>query len=93
MTIIIIQFDNEISAQEKMKDYGKLANYSPLATIYHHSTLPIWFFSASACIDNGGLNKDAIRADVQTQDIFEIENYDELVTMGYWPEPEKIQND
>jgi pantoate kinase len=99
MSIIIVQFNNQQEAQDKMSSYDAMAHLTPpstLAEIYKHPTLDIWFFSATSCIENAGLYQSDVQQDVESLTggfyigevfysiTFEIETYDELIEMGYW---------
>ena len=92
--MIIARFESLEEAQLKLDDYNDLARApsSPpefnLTDIMPHLTLPLWWFNASDCINNGGLNKVAIAEDVATLDTVEIATMDDLRTEGYLPLPD-----
>lgn len=111
MTMIIMQFNTPEKILSRVEPLGKVIQYSKLAypdipdvddlpqltTVYKHPELSIWFFNATECIDNGGVNKVAIAVDVENYNEgfeiegvtypakFTIEKYDDLYDLGYWP--------
>jgi len=89
--MIIARFETEQAAQVKLSEYNALAQ-SPdpqfnLTTIRKHTTLDVWWFNASDCIDNGGAGKEQIEQDIQTLDTITVSSYQELIQLGYLPEP------
>lgn len=89
----IVQFNSFESANDKLNGYNILAIPEPrgdqsLATIHQHPTQSIWWFNATGAIENGGLAKEQIAADIETLDTFEVSGYPELVEIGYLPQPE-----
>lgn len=102
MTMIIIQFNTPAKALAKVGEYSTLAypdiqDPPQLSMVYKHPELSIWFFSGTECINNGGVNKQAIADDIEnyTEGFeidgisypakFTIEKYDDLRDLGYWP--------
>jgi hypothetical protein len=96
--IIIAIFPSLNEAQSKLDDYNDLAR-SPssgpdfnLTDIYKHQTVELWWFSATDCIENGGLNKQAIAEDVDTLDTLEFNTRQDLIDNGYLPPPEDLDD-
>ncbi len=87
----IAQFQTEQAAIDKRDYYNSLASDDPdfnLVDINKHPDLNIWWFNYSACVDNGGFNKNIIEQDEINLDVFEVNSYWDLISMGYLPQPE-----
>jgi len=88
----IAQFTNSESASSKIEYYNSLAIPPPigdqtLTKLWQHPTLQIWWFNGTDCIENGGLARAEIEEDIQTLDTFEVSDYQELIDLGYLPQP------
>ncbi len=96
--IIVVKFNSESDAINKLSEYNNLAkspSSSPgftLTNIYKHLVLELYWFSGTECIENGGLNKSAISSDISNQDTEEFDDRNALVYEKYFPEPE-IEDD
>lgn len=87
--MMIVTFNSSEDATTKLDYYNNLAfpNGNPshftLTLVYKHTTENVWWFIASDCIEDGGLGRDEITADIDTQDTFEVEGYQDLIDLGY----------
>ena len=89
----IAKFNTLTEAENKLSSYNTLAGLSEneytttLANIQKHTTLDIWWFNFTSCINNGGLGKDQIAADEPNLIIQEFNSYQDFVDNGYLPQP------
>lgn len=86
----IAQFQTEQAAIDKRSYYNSLASDDPyfnIVDINKHPSMDLWWFNYSACIDNGGFNKNIIEQDEPNLDVFEVSGYFELIELGYLPQP------
>ncbi len=88
----IAKFDTLESATVKLNQYNVWAtppDYPAvnITNIFKHTTLPIWWFDYTACIENGGLGKDLIITDESNLDTEEFADYQALIEQGYLPQP------
>lgn len=91
--MIIVRFPALEYAEMQLRYYTDLARNetSPpdfaLTIICKHTTEEIYWFNGTDCINNGGEGRETIQSDIDNQDTIEVESYQQLIDMGYLPQP------
>lgn len=87
--MIIVTFSTYIAAREKLDEWNTLANVQPgdeLGAIYVNTPEEgesTWAINGTDCINNGGLGKAQIAAQVDSLPQFLVETHQELFELGY----------
>ena len=86
--MIIVTFSSYSSARTQLDEWNILANVgsgNQLAGIYINETEDTWAINGTSCIENGGLGRDQIIAEVEQLPSFSVDTYDDFFNLGYTP--------